>query len=111
MVDTSNASRLKESKLELKRILNDNRVACKPLLILSNKTEMRNLGKNDTSMDICGNVINNLDLQGFLEEPGRKTIQPKVNLYYTIRTCSSAPLVHVCLCAVCYLLVSMYHSD
>ena len=80
-----------------------NRVACKPLLILSNKTEMRNLrNKNDTYMDVCRDLNNTFDLQDFLADSCRlhwtyKGIQPKVHRVYILCTVDSV-VYPICAC-------------
>lgn len=77
VVDLSDTDRLEESKVELRKVLMDERMTCKPLLILFNKA------------DKCEGVVNmmdvmkRLDINNILMESGdlmEGLVQPKIRL-------------------------------
>ena len=59
---------MNESKEELMKVLMDNRITCKPILILCNKADLRNPKNEDENTMAMLDIADSLDIEKLLYE-------------------------------------------
>ena len=92
VVDTSDVDRMTESKEELLKLLKDNRMTCKPLLVLCNKADKKE------SIGLL-EVMEKLDLRQILRETASVSddfVQPKTRMVCFRCACV---FMFMCVCA------------
>ena len=74
---------MNESKEELKKALMDNRIMCKPILILCNKADLRNPKNEDENTMAMLDIADNLDIEKLLYESSatyEKIVKPNARM-------------------------------